>query len=235
MKQFDDNYSTPKKRTYFKGNKKLNQKLKNLMTFESFDLNEGTANFARVNTNKIYAIGAGSTDQEAGDNYNMAIEEIELELDKAGYDKADKNKSPKKDNRSFPGRVIATKDETKSFGGVEFGVEISAVERAGYYQGACLDLEIEYNTGGEGQDELPSESDIRADIDYYGPSTDTDNNVKQKESALDKAAKDAAKWLEETATKMSKDLEAIYKKHAMSLKVGAQFSSGETHYEKDDK
>lgn len=187
-------------------------------------INEGTGNFYTVNANKIFAIGVEDNDED--DDYDSTEDEIsniEHDLKSKGWTLPDSKKhiSPYDDNRNFPGKVIATKEESKDFGDNNVSIVINAVVRSGYYQGACLDWEtnVTLNTE-EYWDDEPIE--VHMIKDAFEDNNDKDNSN----------VANAEKWIKKTRTELIDEVEKVYSEFSTALKVTASFSNGETHYGK---
>lgn len=184
-------------------------------------INEGTSNFYTVNASKIFAIGV--EDEGDYDSTEDEISNIEHDLKSKGWTLPDSKKhiSPYDDNRNFPGKVIATKEESKDFGDNNVSIVINAVARSGYYQGACLDWETNVTLNTEKYwDDEPIE--VHMIKDAFEDNNDKDNSNVAK----------AEKWIKKTRTELIEEVEKVYSEFSTALKVTARFSSGETHYGK---
>lgn len=188
---------------------------------ESEIITEGTGNFYNLNASKVFAIGEGDDESEAEDNYNDSKEAVMDALIKAKFDKS--SGTPNKDNRNFPGSIIARKTVSKDFGSNSVSVTICAIERQGYYQGANLDWELEYDFDGSNykDDEEFDEENVRNAFD-----------VDEKDKRGAQRASSAYSWAKQQAENLGDGIETIYAKTTMPLVVSARSSSGETHYKK---
>lgn len=111
-----------------------------------------TCNFMSANCTRFFAIGMNryytKEDVEECDldpklegefdefgteeNYAFAKQNIVSGLRKKGWDDCDEYEDD--------ARVIAYKDKSLVYGGCEISLEIKALVRSGYYEGACMDL-----------------------------------------------------------------------------------------------
>ena len=186
----------------------------------------GTSNFYTQNATKTFAICMDYEDEETGETISCTSEDCD---DTLGYvrDLMEENKeyeyheldgSPLHDDRNFSGRQIGSWRKYKMYGDVEVCCHIEAISRNGYYEGACLDWEIEIHVDGNTEDEIKTE-----DFTY---------NSNMSEGLCTMLAKKAQRWVDITREKMVDDIEKLFTQVAMPLVVVARFSNGETIYEK---
>lgn len=122
--------------------------------------------------------------------------------------------------RSYPSHVLGGFNENKIIAGVDVSINIYAVLRSGYYDGACLDWFTEIYLGGN---EISSIDEIQGEMAYY---------IENKGMAAIQG-QNAAKWAETALEALTAKVEAVFKKYCEhELVVMATFSNGETIYQK---
>ena len=177
----------------------------------------GTSNFYNNNASRVFAI----SDSEIEDQWEWddLIENIKCSFDSKGFDREDGYEGGL---RSYPGTYIASKTVYKSFGELEVGIEIKAILRSGYYSGANIDWEVNYNLAGDSfSDEKPDKDDIiEAFWRYY--------DVKAGMATIQ--SKNIFKFYEKTEQELVNEVEAILTEVTEPLVVTARFSNGETWY-----
>jgi hypothetical protein len=173
----------------------------------------GTGNFSNENANSVFAV---LMDKES--DYDFFVEDIIEVLEDKGFTEINR-----RDNaRNYSGLELAAKAVSKQYCGVWFEVNITAILRTGYYQGANLDWSIAYCIGDSGWfDSLPDLNSIKDDLSYYGAGM----------GIATIQSKNALKWLENAPDGLIEELEAIYRdvcEH--ELAEAARFSNGEVMY-----
>lgn len=180
----------------------------------------GASNFHYENASKCYAVlmnyeqpvldeNGNETDQtewHTPDAWEVDdfVQDLEMTIDHAfkGQVSNHVNQDPH-ELRSYPSRVITTIYDRKEVGMYsDLHIELTAVMRGGYHEGACLDHFARIFINGE-------ENDLE--------SIDCPEMERQAERMLNA---------------LTTKLEAIYETFSMPLKKVAAFSNGETIYEK---
>lgn len=179
-------------------------------------INEGTSNFYNKNASKIFAI-----EIEDELDYDDAVENVKDSLSREidGFDAERGNNFDTE--RHFTGNTLGSVsvllddeypgdpnsgyyEEGETY---EYEVIVSCVLRSGYYRGANLDWEVTvYENGNE-----------IGDADDFEPA----------------AGSDAETEIRNTIDTITEEIEKVYAQYSEPLRVSAQFSSGETWYEKD--
>jgi DNA-binding Lrp family transcriptional regulator len=178
-----------------------------------------TGNFHNVNASRIFAVQI----EEEWD-YEDLKSNLLCELEAKGFVKGYGNDP--NELRSFPSSILASKSVYKDFCGVEVEVEITAIVRSGYYSGVNLDWQLDFKLGnGYVMDEIPEQSEIAEDLDYYG---DTNKGMATIQ------AKNVEKFFEKTRDILIEELETIYQENSIALVTVARFSNGETIYGRAD-
>jgi len=122
--------------------------------------------------------------------------------------------------RSFSGSVIGSFWISKVYLDIECEVEITAVLRSGYYEGANLDFEITYRVNGYDYD------DYMAEWEYSAENSNNKGLVRIHYNNV-------SNWFENSADTLITELEKIFEYYTeiKLVKVG-QFSNGEAFYER---
>ena len=196
----------------------------------------GTGNFYYKNASQIFAICMSREvpvlDEEGEETDEMEYQSSELDdiNDTLSYiaDTMEENKSYyfrrlegwDHDNpRTFDGNFIGSWSIEKQYAGVSIEAIITAKANSGYYEGACLDFNIETFVAGNERDEVEED-----DLTYYG----TINKGLAKI-----LAPKANAWLINAKDKLCNDLELLFGNVCeVKLKRVATFNNGETIYEK---
>lgn len=194
----------------------------------------GTSNFHNVNSSKIYAVCMNSFDEETQetvypeqyeyDEMKENVKDCILEMCKENKD-ISFDLFPYRDRselRSFPSSVLCSISKSKTIGGLECEVVLTSIIRSGYYEGANLDFQINSLICGYDCEDLYSEDECIEHYDYYS----------DYKGISKTHAKQAYKWLEKTKNELSEKLEGVYQNISEPLVVVAQFSNGETIYQK---
>ena len=181
----------------------------------------GTSNFARGNSSRLFAVEI----QEEWD-YEDLKENLNSEF------KNNKNfdtfntlvgfVSEKNSNRNFEGNIIlniTTKDKEYKLLGGNFYLKFGIIIRNGYYSGVNLDWQCDVITPIE---EFEHDEEIIIDGYSYDIS---DNQASIYNERLNN-------WKEKEINKYVEIIEQILSEHSTELNVVAQFSNGETIYEK---
>lgn len=179
----------------------------------------GTGNFYNKNASRIFAF---ETEEEF--DYEDNVDNIRYALKEKGFDEEDSYEN--NGLRSFCGRYIASKTVSKDYHGMEVMVTIKAVCRGGYYSGANVDWELEY--------QYESQKDEEVNADYIAEELERYYDAKRGMALIQ--GKNAAKWLEKAGQALVDELEAVLEAYTTPLVVTARFSNGETWYgEANDK
>jgi hypothetical protein len=186
----------------------------------------GTSNFYNRNASKVFAL-----EDVEGWEYHDYMDRIECLKERvAGI--AEKLKGVNyypgghdpHELRSFNSTILGRLCISREYKGLEVNIEITAILRSGYYEGANLDWNIDYQFNGqEGSEAAPELTEIAENLSYYG------NCSENRAGSLSPAV---LRWFELSGQKLINALEREYKKQAMPLRVAARFSNGETWYEK---
>ena len=119
-------------------------------------------------------------------------------------------------DRNYCATNLFSYSTSKMFGDIEIEVRIIGQIVLAYYEGASLDFVVEFN--GEENEEL----------DFYW---DFDNsNMNRGLQVLQN--RNAVKWAEKTKTELIELIEEVFTKVSQPLNVVANFSNGETIYQK---
>ena len=197
----------------------------------------GTSNFHNVNANKIFAVTFPDyLDEDSGEmieddfgyddlKANLISEFESLNNPKKGIVFLNKYGSDTHELRSYPSYVIGTLRQCSDFKSVSVLCEITLVIRSGYYEGVNLDwicnFEIESSTYEDCEIEPQS---VEETIEYY---------TEIKGENLPKRALQVCNWCNKTKEELVNKIEKIYGDYSDKLNVVAQFSNGETIYEKE--
>lgn len=127
--------------------------------------------------------------------------------------------------RSYPSHVVGIIFKVTKICGIDVSVGVQSVIRSGYYEGCNLDWAvicvIGYNTF---EDEEIDIKEIEFEIKYEN------DNINVGMSKIQ--ARNIKKWIDKTRDELVKYVEEIYTQYSEPLRVVAQFSNGETIYEK---
>lgn len=121
--------------------------------------------------------------------------------------------------RSFEGKVIATISECKTYMGVEVEIQLVAILRSGYYEGANLDWELTYFADGYENDE-----EIVEEWEYQAAKEHSVGLVKMNRSRVEA-------WVETNRDRLVSDVETIFEEMSTPLRLVGRFSNGEAIYE----
>jgi hypothetical protein len=180
----------------------------------------GTSNFYYKNARALYPLFTGMDEDEAEMfDYTEEVQNIAEHIDELfSLDIVENERMD--DDRNFPSRSLGRKTIGKYFGDVSVGVRITIIIRAGYYEGACLDYEIDF-----------------MDVDTYDSVDAVQNWFEYNVSDMNAGMcaiqeRNARKWLSDQADKMADDIEAVFAKIATPYRLVGRASNGETFYEK---
>lgn len=178
----------------------------------------GTANFYTKNASKYFVVLMGWEDEETGDYVypdEFALSDLKdnlrWELSKLGYQTDEGGDSD--------GTYIASKTVHKIYGDTEVGFTLRAVLRSGYYEGAVLDYELLDYEGYESDDV----SDYLYNFEYQ-------SNMPQGMQTIQR--KYAESWSQRELQEQINKLEELFENWSSPYKKVAQFSNGETIYER---
>lgn len=187
----------------------------------------GTSNFHKVNASQYYSVFFEADEENEGFQddfwYDDQIDCIRSFLNEKGFSLKVYSKDPH-ELWSFPSSVIGSISEYKRICNVEFQINMYAVVRSGNYDGFVLDWF--YEVGIEGNcdiDCFPDLEQLSDTISYYGDVSEGMGKIQ---------AKNALKWLNKTVDSLIETTEDCFEKITTPLVVTAQFSNGETIYQK---
>lgn len=201
----------------------------------------GTSNFYYRNASKVFAIGldyeTNVIDEDGNETdemktvscesyeYDEQIENVKyhLEENKGKFSYSECETKSQSDNRNFEASFIASLSTNKSFGDVNVEVEINCFSRSGYYEGACLDWELNINVDGTTEDDV--EGIQSCFIDGY---TYSDMNA----GLLKIQGKNAQKWANKIKNEIVEVVEKSFELSSTCFVRLATFSNGETIYQK---
>jgi hypothetical protein len=122
--------------------------------------------------------------------------------------------------RSFDGSIIGSFWASKDYLGIDCEVEVAAVLRSGYYEGANLDFEITYKVNGYDYEDYMAEWEYSA-------------NNNHKKGLVNIQYNNVSNWFENTADTLINELESIFENFTeIKLVKQGQFSNGEAIYSK---
>lgn len=172
----------------------------------------GTSNFHNVNSGRIYSVEL-QEDWEYDDLKENLKYQLKEHITNDPYEL-----------RSYSSQVIGCLDKQKSFGNLDIDLSIYCVIRSGYYEGVNLDWFMKLGMGyGDYIDEIPEKHHLIDDLRYFNDWNKGLSTI-QSENVL--------KWIKTTKLELITKMEKIYEENSTPLKVVAQFSNGETIYEK---
>ena len=178
-----------------------------------------TSNFYNNNANNIYAI---ITEKEFEDYiFDFVKDDISSDLDT--YIK-NSNAYPVHSNKYYrDASLIEVVSLTDEVAGVPFTVSIEILMRSGYYVGANLDYEINYNIGSVEFDDITDTFQAYFDVATY--------SFGLSKGLAKIQAKNALNRLEAMSNELIENVEKILKENCTHvLQVSARFSNGETWY-----
>ena len=168
----------------------------------------GTSNFYNKNASRIFAC-----EIEEEWKYEDLIDNLIWELETIkDFQSEIEDKWETNGLRSFPGRILGGFKRWFICNEYEYGVEIDAIVRSGYYSGVNLDYDIGITE--DGYDFDPENSYDIEDLNEKHGST---NDVLERITKL--------------KTDMIEEIEKVFKENSTPLIVAARFSNGETIYE----
>lgn len=193
-----------------------------------------TSNFYNRNASKVFAVLMNyeqpvldENDQETDEMETVVPDEWEYDdfidnLQDALIEKEYCDRNHSDNERNYSGRVIAERYTDQSFHGMTVEVNIKAIIRSAYYEGANLDWEIDYIYDGYTFDELPDEAELKEHLEYYGANA----------GMATIQSRNAHIWMQRQAEALIAELEKVFEEHSQPLNVVARFSNGETMYAK---
>ena len=125
-------------------------------------------------------------------------------------------------DRNYHGTALGRVMIDKDYMGVTLEIELTAMLRSAYYEGANLDWELTFYVDGYEHDDLVGA------LEEWEYQASKDFNL-----GLVRANKNKVeRWLSQTKDSMVERLETLFKEHSEhSLRVVGRFSNGETIYE----
>jgi hypothetical protein len=194
----------------------------------------GASNFHYVNASRCFSIcesyempvlddDGNETDETEtfypdSDDFDCEIDNIKSILKEAGESFWGVETRSREELRSYPTTFIGTIYRQKSFGDIEVGIEVHCFARSGYYQGACLDYEVQLKIDGYEVD----------DVEEHFKTANSSMN----EGMLTIQAKNAEKWASKAEAELANVAEAVFAKCSTQYTKVATFSNGETIYQK---
>jgi len=171
-----------------------------------------TSNFYYVNASKVFAIGLGCETEECED----IIENVKyiLEENKGKFSYSENERESQNDSRNFSAHFIGSLSTNKNFGDVD--IQINCFYRIGYYDGACLDWELELTVNGDDTEDIESSFE-----NVY-----SDLNV----GMLKIQGNNASKWSKKVIDQLSETVETVFANCSTTMVKVATFSNGETIY-----
>ena len=192
----------------------------------------GTSNFYYRNASKVFAIALDYQNEE-GENvscdeyeYDEQIENVQYYLDenKGDFSYSESERNSQYGNRNFNASFIGSLSTSKKFGDVDVDVQINCFSRAGYYEGACLDWEVELKV------------DSYSDDDINGVSYAFENGYLYSDNMnagmMKIQAKNAQKWANKAKDALVEVVEKCFEKSSTCFVRLGTFSNGETVYRK---
>ncbi len=199
-----------------------------------------TNNFYYRNASKVFAIGLDyeqpmldDDGNETDENENVSCESWEyeeqienvqyhMEQNKGKFTYSDYEQKSQLDNRNFCASFVGSLSIAKNFGDVNVDVQLNCFSRAGYYEGACLDWELNINVDGNDSDDID-------DVTYFVENTSSYN---MNEGMLKIQAKNAQKWANKIKDELIAAVEKSFENSSTCFVRVATFSNGETIYQK---
>jgi len=203
-----------------------------------------TNNFYYRNASKVFAIGldyeqpmldddGNETDEneivtpdeyEYKDQLNY-IAELLTESNKGKFSfVVDDDIRSQHDNRNFNAISIGSLRIDKYFGDVNIDVRVNIFSRSGYYEGACLDYEYQFDVDGVECD------DINENIQDLFTCNVTSYSLNG--GMLKIQGRNAQKWFDKTIKEMTNIIEDCFEKGSTSFNYLGSFSNGEAIYQK---
>lgn len=196
----------------------------------------GTSNFLNRNARRIYAVLMDSEEAILDDEGNETDETEYRSADEWEYEDLKDNLINEfkvssfkfheggvltDNNRNFHGTLLGKLSSYKDYLGVEVGIEIKAIIRSGYYEGANLDWELEYSLDGYDADE----------IEYAIAEWEYQANKEFNLGLVKMNSKNVEAWITTEQEKLIEEVERIFAANCgIKLQKVATFSNGETIY-----
>ena len=195
----------------------------------------GTSNFYNRNASKVFAVlmnyetpilneegeETGETETTSPESWEceMLIEDVQNHLKESKFYSYIPKEPIWDRERNYEGRTIGSLSIEKEYGGVNIEVEINAILRSAYYEGANLDWDCVIKLNGAETDS----NEFSVDFGYTSDLSAGLNAI---------IAPKALKWAEKMQNELIEEMERIFTEVSMPLNVVARFSNGETMYEK---
>jgi len=195
----------------------------------------GASNFHSVNARNIYAVlmsyeqpvindvgkETGDLEWYSPDHYdwqefkNEIRNSMKKKAEEKGFDYfANGSVDDPHELRSYPSVVLFSIEKCKTYADIDITVSVHAVMRSGYHDGACLDWWVHND-----------EPDVTLEESMQFGSNMPAGMIKI-------LSKHANAWYNKTKEEVIDLVEEHFKEHSQGFKVVAQFSNGETMYEK---
>lgn len=194
----------------------------------------GASNFHYVNASRVFSIcesyeipvlddDGKETDETEyfypdSDDFECKVDNIKSLLKESGESFWGVETRSREELRSYPTTFIGTIYRRKTFGDIEAEVEIHCFARSGYYEGACLDYEVQINIDGYEVDDV---------AEHFKTA-----NSSMNEGMLTIQAANAEKWASKAETELADVAEEVFAKCSTQYTKVATFSNGETLYQK---
>lgn len=199
----------------------------------------GTSNFYYKNASRVYAIcmsrecdvldedgnETGETEYRSPESYECedTLEFIRESILESGGDYYNWAKS-RSSLRSYEGGYLGSLRSIKQYGDINIEMYVHAFYRIGYYEGACLDWELEIMVDGI---ECDDDIDWAHDMVYDGRYSSMSSGLKAM------LAKKAENWMRSESDRLSDAMEKVFDETSeVKMRKVATFSNGETIYEK---
>jgi len=186
-----------------------------------------TPNFARNSqAQNYYAVLLNEYDKETESTYcpdgfdrEILERNIDFELEAKKYEIS--SGTGWDNERNYQGYNFSQINIYKDYGSICIGLRTNLIIKSGYYEGATLDYEFEFDIMGETFESL---GDFKRVFNYYAEED-------YKKGFCEILSQKAQNWIENTIDKISEDIEEVYKNNSRPLKCIAIFSNGEAIYE----
>ena len=180
----------------------------------------GTSNFSS-STNVIHAVDCDNELTYSDTRHNLQSEFNAIDKDKSNVFEF-VNKNEWDGDRNFSGKIIGQLYTTLDYLGYDFSLDLNIIMRSGYYSGFNMDYEFSCGYDGDSWDDIES---MVNDLEEYG----LDSTMKGLYAIH--GAKLRTK-LDTLHDELKLKAIEVFKQYSDQLVVTAQFSNGETFYEK---
>jgi hypothetical protein len=180
----------------------------------------GASNFYYKNAKRLYPLFTDLSDDESEwFDYSEECQNLAEHIDEiVSLDRVDNEDYG--NDRNYEAKRLGHKSISREFGDVSIEVSIIVLIRIGYYEGACLDYEIEVFENG-------SEQDLDGIGNWYGYGT---SRMSAGLCAIQE--QNATKWAQKQVDVLSNELEEAFSKITQPYELIGRASNGETFYKK---